>query len=79
MDDELLPLVAATDGEIGKILISNKAEEPMELALTLEGGWKIVNTRVLHGTDGLVEEAIPVEGAVVVPASKIVMLECAKA
>ena len=78
VDDELLPLVAATDGEIGKILISNKNEEPMELALTLEGGWQIQKTRVLQGTDGLVEAAIPVGDIVVIPAGKLVMLECVK-
>ncbi len=79
VDDELLPLVAATDGEIGKILIANKQEEPMELALTLAGGWKIAQYRVLQGTDGLVETAMPVGDVVTIPASKIVMLECVKA
>lgn len=51
----------------------------MELALTLEGGWKIIKTRVLQGTDGLVEDVISVNGTVIMSASKIVMLECAKA
>lgn len=77
-DETLLPLVAATDGEIGKILIANKQEEPMKLALTLEGGWKIAKTRVLQGTDGLVEADVAIGDTVSIPASKLVMLECVK-
>jgi hypothetical protein len=51
----------------------------MELALTLDGGWQGAKTRVLQGTDGLVEAALPVGDTITIPASKIVMLECVKA
>ena len=51
----------------------------MELALILEGGWTIAKYGVLQGTDGLVETDVPVGDMVVIPASKLVMLECVKA
>ncbi len=74
-----LPLVAATDGEVGKIFVANKEEEPMTFDLTLAAGWRVAKYRVLQGIDGLLETDLPNDGKVTVPASKIVLLECVKA
>ena len=72
------PLVAACEGNMGKILIANKEKEPMEIDLQLLNGWKINKLRVIDGLNGLVETEFDGGEKVIIPPAKIAMLECSK-
>lgn len=77
-----LPVLAATDGRVGKLLVSNKSETPMDLTLDIEGDWKVKNLRVLDGIQGLVPNALTTAAGVgeqlTIPPLKIAMVEFEK-
>lgn len=75
--DEDFPILAATDGETGKILLPNTSGEDVELDLALLNGWEITSYRVLDGINGLVKREM--EDKLCVPTDKLVLLECKKA
>ena len=54
-----LPVLAASDGEIGKILIPNTSFDSVDINLKLSEGWNIERYRVLEGTVGIMPCDVP--------------------
>lgn len=75
---ESLPLLAASDGKKGKILIPNTGDTDEEISLELKGGFSAYAYRVLDGTNGLVKKDFKDEKTFIIPAKKIVIIECEK-
>lgn len=71
-----IPVLAATDGKIGKLLISNKTEAPLELDIDIPEGWKVKKLRVLDGKNGLIE--VKYDEKLIVPPIKIAVVEFEK-
>jgi len=69
------PVLAATDGKTGKLLIANKTEEPLELELSLSGSWHMTRLRMLEGRDGPVEADA---ATLTVPAQKVAVIDFEK-
>lgn len=76
--DGSLPVLAAVDGNIGKILTVNIGNGVCYLDIELSDRWQITGYRVLDGTNGLVSKEFNCSEKVIVPGNKIVMLECVK-
>ena len=74
--DNDLPMLAACNGEIGKILIPNTSDKTIDLELELSDGWEVTDYRVLDGIKGLISTSIPEK--LCVASNKLVMLECRK-
>lgn len=72
--DEDFPILAATDGKIGKILIPNTSGEDIKLAIELFNGWEVTAFRVLDGINGLVN--VELKDQLIVPTDKLVLVEC---
>ena len=72
--DSEFPIIAASDGLIGKILIPNITNEYVDININLPSGWKVTANRILDGTNGLINLEIPKK--MTVPPYKIVMIEC---
>lgn len=70
-----IPVLAATDGKVGKLLVSNISGEIMNLELDIFGNWKKNKLRILDGKNGLVEFECE---DVVIPPSKIAIIEFLK-
>lgn len=76
-ENEEIPILAAADGKMGKILISNIINEDMHIRVAVGKGWKAEKFRVLSGTDGLAEADFT--DCFVIPKNKIALIEfCAK-
>lgn len=71
-----IPMLAASDGTIGKILLANLSDEQVSLRVALPQEWTIGTFRVLEGVRGLTEQTI--DEGMVVPAKKIAIIECMK-
>lgn len=76
ISDGILPILAAADGRMGKILTVNIKPETINLNLRLSDGWSFEKYRVLDGTEGLTETEIDFSGEIPIPPQKIVMIEC---
>lgn len=50
-----IPVLAATDGKVGKLLVANPSKEPLPLSFALSDGWTAKKLRLLDGKNGLVE------------------------
>lgn len=74
-----LPVLAAVNGNVGKILAVNCGDNAVTLDLELPEGWQVIQYRVLDGINGLTEKAPCLKDTLSVPAQKIVLLECGKA
>lgn len=73
-----LPILAAVNGNTGKILTVNNSNKAVAVDLELSEGWQAVKYNVLDGINGLNEkERYPID-KLSVPAKKIVLLECVK-
>ena len=75
VSDEDFPILAATDGELGKILIPNTTGTDVALDLELLNGWEVTAFRALDGINGLLNVEFDA-GQLVVPKDKLVLVEC---
>lgn len=71
-----VPALAATDGNIGKLLIANKSSEPMALEL-ISDCWTATKLRINQGNLGLLEA--PMLPCPTIPPMKIAIVEFSKA
>ena len=71
--DGALSMLAATDGNAGKLLIANTADEDISLSLATADNWKITDYRIIDGKRGLV--SVGTNTPLVAAAKKLVMIE----
>lgn len=71
---DTLPILAACDGERGKVLTVNLTETEVPFDLSVNQGWSLTETLVLDGVNGLVG----IQSLKAIPPKKIVMLEFEK-
>lgn len=67
-----VPVLAATDGKTGKIMVTNNTEEARNLELEISGNWKVKSFRINEGRTGLVDADI---SNLTIPAKKIAIIE----
>ncbi len=78
-DTHMLPVLAAVAENQGKVLVSNKEAESMELTISASEGWIPVKLRILDGLNGLVDTEFTTGDTFVIPAEKIAIIEYTKA
>ena len=76
-NDSGIPMLAATDGNIGKIFIPNPSDATVNITLELPNGWEATELRVLDGKRGLVAQDTSA-GYTLAP-FKICIIECKRA
>ena len=74
--DEDLPILAAVNDNIGKIIIPNVSDTSIDINLVIPENWEVSAYRVLDGSNGMVSQIIPDD--ISVAPNKIVLIECTK-
>ncbi len=68
-----IPVLAATDGKVGKLMIANKSEEEaIDLELEIAGNWKVKSFRINEGITAPVEADV---NKLTIPAAKFAIID----